>query len=164
MDTKKDKKREGLMLCLLAVSPVLIGYLFNVMLYIPVIGSLGMYAAPFTVLYFWGWVGTVFQGKFNSIWKSVLTGNAAGILSFIVFIVLCQRGTEGEMSYILSALSQMFTLPLGFLTMWIAVMKEGVYDLNEASVSAVILTQAAGLILMLAAFTVGCFIARKKEA
>lgn len=164
MDTKKDKVREGLMLCLLAVSPVLIGYLFNVMLYIPVIGSLWMYAAPFTVLYYWGWVGTVFQGKFKSVWKSVPLGNAVGIVSFIVFLVLCQSGPQGELSYILSALSQMFTLPLGFLTMWIAVIKEGVYDLNEASVSAVVLTQAAGLVLMLAAFTIGCFIARKKEA
>lgn len=164
MDTKKDKIRENLMLCLLAVSPILIGYFFNVMLFIPVIGNIWLYAAPFTVLYFWGWVGTVFQSKFKSLWKSVLIGNLLGILSFLIFVILGTSGAEGRIVYILSIFSQMFTLPLGFITMWIAVLKVGVFDLEEASMSAMILAQAAGLILMVGAFTIGSIVAGKKKA
>lgn len=163
MDTKKDKIRENIMLCLLAIAPILIGYLFNVMLNIPVIGTIWMYAAPFTVLYFWGWAGAVFRAKFKSLWKSVLIGNLAGILCFIIFVVIGSRQEQTEITYLIGVLAQMYTLPLGFLTMWAAVIKEGVYDMSEASLSTAILVQAAGLILMIAAFAIGSAIAGKKE-
>lgn len=164
MDTKKDNLREILMLCLLALSPVLIGYLFNVILYIPVIGKIWMYAAPFTMLYFWGWVGSVFVGRMKAVWKSVLLGNLAGILSLILFTALGQSGAEGSVVYILSAVAQMFTLPLGFLTMWIPVAVEGINDLGEASWSVMILTQAVGTLMMMAAFLIGCLVGKKRAA
>ncbi len=163
MDTKKDKIRESIMLCLLAVSPILIGYLFNVMLYIPVIGDIWMYAGPFTLLLFWGWVGSVYMTRFRSIWKAVLLGNLLGILCFVVFAAIVCSGVQSEITYLLTVIAQMYTLPLGFLTMWLAVIKEGAYDLAEASISAVMLVQAAGVVFMLIAFTIGCITAKKKE-
>lgn len=163
MDTKKDKIRESIMLCLLAVSPILIGYLFNVMLYIPVIGDIWMYAGPFTLLLFWGWVGTVYMTRFRSIWKAVILGNVIGILCFVVFAAIVGSGVQSEFTYLLTVIAQMYTLPLGFLTMWLAVITEGAYDLAEASISAVMLVQAAGVILMLIAFTIGCITAKKKS-
>ncbi len=164
MDTKKDKIRESIMLCLLAVSPILIGYLFNVMLYIPVIGDIWMYAGPFTLLLFWGWVGSVYMARFKSIWKAVLLGNIIGILCFVVFAAIVSSGVQSEFTYLLTVIAQMYTLPLSFLTMWLAVITEGAYDLAEASTSAVMLVQGAGVVLMVVAFTVGSIMAKKKEA
>lgn len=167
MDTKNDKIRENIMLCLLAVSPVLIGYLYNVLMFIPVIGSIWMYAAPFTLLLFWGWVGTVFYARFKSVWKAVLLGNLAGLICFLMFIgvftAISSADAPSRLLYMLSGLAQMYTLPLSFITAWIAVIKDGVYDMIEVTMPTMLLMQAAGLLLMIAAFTAGCVIARRKK-
>lgn len=155
------------MLCLLAVSPVLIGYLYNVMLYIPVIGGIWMYAAPFTLLFYWGWVGTVFYARFKSVWKAVATGNLAGVLCFLMFIgvsvAISSTDTPSRSIYMLSGLAQMYTLPLGFITAWIAVIKDGVDDMVQVTMPTLLLMQAVGLLMMFIAFTVGCIAVRRKK-
>lgn len=155
MENKYDNLREKGMLCLLAFSPVVIGFFYYVMIQIPVIGTIWMYAAPFTVLYYWGWVGTVFYGKIKQPWKGILLGNLAGIISFLLFIWQAAAVSPEARSFVLNSLSQMFTLPLGFITMWIGLVIEGTSDFQTASDFTVICAQVAGLLFMLVAFSVG---------
>lgn len=163
LEIKNDNIRERGMLILLGVSPLIIGFFYNVMLQIPVIGSIWMYAAPFTLLYYWGWVGNVFQSRIKKAAKAVLLGNLAGLVCLLIFIWQCLLVSEENINSFLYILSQMFTLPLGFITMWIGLVIEGNTEMLEISRFTMVCTQVCGLLLMLVAFTVGFYYSKNKE-
>lgn len=161
MENKYDDLREKGMLVLLTVSPVIIGFFYWVMTAIPVIGKIWIYAAPFTVLYFWGWVGTVFFIHIKNAWKAILLGNCAIILSFIIFCwqVLVP---EANQIAIFAQITQLATMPFLAITMWLQLPLEGKIDLEVVSKTTLIATQAVGVLLLMIAFWVGYFYSKKK--
>lgn len=161
MENKYDDLREKGMLVLLTVSPVIIGFFYWVMTAIPVIGKIWIYAAPFTVLYFWGWVGTVFFIHIKNVWKAILLGNCAIILSFIIFCwqVLVP---EANQIAIFAQITQLATMPFLAITMWLQLPLEGKIDLEVVSKTTLIATQAVGVLLLMIAFWVGYFYSKKK--
>ncbi len=162
LENNYDDLREKGMLVLLAVSPIIIGFFYWVMTALPVIGKIWIYAAPFTVLYFWGWVGTVFFTRVKKAWKAILLGNCVVLLLFIIF---CFQVFLPEMNKvaIFAQITQLATIPFLAITMWLQLPLEGKMDMEVVSNTTLICTQAVGVVLLIVAFSVGYFYSKRKE-
>lgn len=153
------------MLILLAVSPMVIGFFYYVMVQLPVIGMVWMYAAPFTVLYYWGWVATMFHSHFKSFFKSMIWMNGLGIVTFLLYIWQFVLLEEGEQISVLAILSQLYTVSLGFITTWIGVVLDGSSSIDSEviSVTASIITEVVSLLLMIGASVIGYLVEERQE-
>lgn len=160
LESKNDTIQEKGMLILLAVSPIVIGFFYFVMMQLPVIGMVWMYAAPFTVLYYWGWVATVFRSHFKRFFKTMVWMNGLGIVTFLLYIWQFVLLKEGEQISVFAILSQLYTISLGFLTAWIGIVVDGSgsIDSETMSVTASVVTELAAILLMIIASAIGYFI------
>ena len=165
MESKNETMRENGMLILLAVSPIVIGFFYYVMVQLPVIGMVWMYAAPFTVLYYWGWVATVFRVRFKGFFQSMLWMNGLGIVTLFLYIWQFGLLKEGEQLSVLAVLSQLYTVSLGFITTWIGIILDGSASIESEvmSAGASILTEVVSILLMLAAAAIGYFVGEQQE-
>lgn len=153
------------MLILLAVSPMVIGFFYYVMVQLPVIGMVWMYAAPFTVLYYWGWVATVFRSYFKSFFKSMVWMNGLGIVAFLLYIWQFVLLKEGEQISVLAILSQLYTVSLGFITTWIGIVLDGSSSIDSEmiSITASVITEVVSLLLMIGAAVIGYVVEEQQE-
>lgn len=165
MESKNDVVRENGMLLLLAVSPIVIGFFYYVVIQLPVIGTIWMYAAPFTVLYYWGWVATVFRSHFQNFLKAIVWMNILGVVSYVLYIWQYALVEEGAQIPVLAVLSQLYTVSLGFITMWIGILLDGKssIDTETLSVTASVITETIALLLMIAASVIGYFTWKSQE-
>lgn len=165
LESKNETIRENGMLVLLAVSPIVIGFFYYVMIQLPIIGTIWMYAAPFTVLYYWGWVATIFRSRFKSLLKTMLCMNALGIVTYVLYIWQYAFIEEGAQIPVLALLSQLYTVSLGFITTWIGVLIDGSGSLNVEmmSVTASVITETAAILFMIAASVIGYFVGKSQE-
>lgn len=100
------KKRTLIMLTFV---PMLVGYLVNLTLTIPVIGMALFYVLPLLTTVFWFHLGRQFA---RSSWKAVpaiLIGNATGIVSFLVYWWQFVLETDETRNIPLAVASQMFS-------------------------------------------------------
>lgn len=157
LESKNDTIQEKGMLILLAVSPIVIGFFYYVMVQLPVIGMIWMYAAPFTVLYYWGWVATVFRSHFKSFFKTMVWMNGLGIVMFLLYIWQFVLLKEGEQISVVAVLSQLYTISLGFITTWIGIVldKGSSLDMETMSVAASVIIEVVSVLLMIAAAAIG---------
>jgi len=165
LENKNEALRENGMLFLLAISPVVIGFFYYVMVQIPVIGTIWMYAAPFTVLYYWGWVATVFRSRFQSFFKTIGWMNLFGLLMYLIFIwQYAFMGEEKQIS-ILAVFSQLYTVSLGFITMWLGILIDGssAVETETISVAATVVTETFSMLLLLISSVIGYFIGKGQE-
>ncbi len=165
MESKNDTIQEKGMLILLAVSPIVIGFFYYVMVQLPVIGMIWMYAAPFTVLYYWGWVATVFRSHFKSFFKTMFWMNGLGIVMFLLYIWQFVLLKEGEQISVIAVFSQLYTISLGFITTWIGVVldKGSSLDMQTISVTASVIIEVVSILLMIGAAAIGYFIEENRE-
>lgn len=165
MESKNDVIRENGMLLLLAVSPVVIGFFYYVVVQLPVIGTIWMYAAPFTVLYYWGWVATVFRSHFQSFLKTMVWMNLLGVVLYVLYIWQYALIEESAQIPVLAILSQLYTVSLEFITMWIGIFLDGKssIDTETLSVTASVITETVALLLMIAASAIGYFTWKNQE-
>lgn len=139
-------------LLLMVLSPILIGFLFNnFLLFIP----LFIYVAPFLMIVYWFWVGTKFTDHVNNPIKAIVLANSIGIISLILyywqFVVVADKGRN----IILAGFSQLFTLPLSYISSYI-VIRFGLIP-NGINQSTILAVQVVGLILMIIVFFSGYF-------
>lgn len=139
-------------LLLMVLSPILIGLLFNnFLLFIP----LFIYVAPFLMIVYWFWVGTKFTENVNNPIKAIVLANSIGIISLILyywqFVVVADKGRN----IILAGFSQLFTLPLSYISSYI-VIRFGLIP-NGINQSTILAMQVVGLILMIIVFFSGYF-------
>lgn len=165
MESKNETIRENGMLILLAVSPIVIGFFYYIMVQLPVIGMVWMYAAPFTVLYYWGWVATVFRSHFKGFFQTMVWMNGLGIVTLFLYIWQFGLLKEGEQISILAVLSQLYTVSLGFITTWIGIVLDGSASIETEmmSVAASIITELASILFMLGAAVIGYFVGENQE-
>ncbi len=143
---------------LLAFSPMLIGYIFNLTAMIPLFLLLA-FIMPFVMLGYWFWVG----GKFAEVVKNpiiaILLGNIFGIISFVIyywqFIIL----TGENRSLPLAIISQAFNSPLTMITVRVGRLFESVP--NSVTQSTVSASHALGLLFMVLVFSTGYFYSKK---
>lgn len=163
MEKNYDTLREKGMLALLAFSPIVIGFLFYVLLSIPFIRSIWTYAGPFMLLFYWAWVGMIFQARIKKPVWAILVGNSFGILSLILYLILFNAVAPEARNSVLTMLCQLYNLPLNFLTMWIGIFLDSNASLEQVTNLAMTASEVISLILMIIAFTVGYMIAKNKE-
>ncbi|MPM45844.1 hypothetical protein SDC9_92536 [bioreactor metagenome] len=140
---------EKIKLLLIALSPILIGFLFNnLLIFLP----LFIYIAPFLMMFYWFWVGTQFAENVKSPAKAILLANSIGIISLLVYYWQFVMVADNERILVLAGFSQMFTVPLIYLTAKIGLIFQ--QTPNE-------IIQVTGFILMLIVFTIGYFYKKK---
>lgn len=165
LENRNEKIQENGMLLLLAVSPIVIGFFYYVMVQLPVIGVVWMYAAPFTVLYYWGWVATIFRSRFKGLIKTMVWMNGLGILTFFIYLWQYVLIREGEQIAILAVFSQLYTAPLDFITVWVGVLIDGSDSIHAETMSAAasVVTELVSVLLMIGAAVIGYFVGENQE-
>lgn len=79
------KKR---VLVLLTLVPVVSGYLYNLLLGVPILTTVLIYAMPLAIIIFWFWLGVKFSASGWNILSATLIANATGIASAIAMPLL----------------------------------------------------------------------------
>lgn len=161
MDSIIDDLKENGFLYFLTFTPVIISFLFHFLLQIPVIGTLWLYAAPFTMLVYWAWVGSMFREKIKSPIRAILMGNIFGVILLLIYIWQFLVLPEEARSFALAYLSQLFSLPLEFITMWIGLLFEPNPEVTTIITSSAV--QFVGFIFMIIAYTIGYFVKKRNE-
>ena len=96
-------------LVLLTFVPCLVGYLVNISIRLPVIGSIIFYVLPLFTTVFWFYLGRQYA---LSTWKTVpalLIGNATGVISLLIYLWQFFLKTEATINLTLASISQMFS-------------------------------------------------------
>ena len=151
---------KGLKLGLLAFSSVLIGYIYNLSFFIPVIGTLLFWLMPVALLIYWFWVGGKFaEGMKNPI-IAVLFGNCFGVISILVYIWQFNFLSDSQRNIGLAAFSQAFSAPLSPVTGKFGVLFEA--ESGMITQTSIYAMQVLGLIIMVLVFTMGYALARNK--
>ena len=96
-------------LVLLTLIPVLVGYIVNWTLLLPVVGSLLFFLLPLATTVFWFYLGGRYACAGWNAPCSLLTGNAVGILSLAVYVWQCVLLPDEKVNLFLAVVSQMFS-------------------------------------------------------
>ena len=141
-------------LVLLTFVPIVVGYLVNITLLLPVIGMLIYYVLPLLTTVFWFYLGRQYA---RSGWKtipSILIGNATGILSLLVYLWQFLLVTDEARNLTLAGASQMFSAsaPM-YLLARIAILFES--QPNYIGRASMVALQVVSVIYMIAVFCAG---------
>lgn len=149
-----------LQLCLYALSPVIIGYLYNLLVLVPGLGSLLFWCVPFLLLIYWFCVGRKFAVGINNPVIAIIIGNIFGIISVLIyyweFIIL----TDVQRNLWLAGFSQCFSATISPITSKIGILFETEpYTITQTTIN---LMQFTGFILMVFIFSIGYFVNYKR--
>lgn len=97
------------MLVLLTLVPVMVGYIVNWTLLLPVIGSLLFFLLPLATTAFWFYLGGRYARAGWNAPCALLIGNAVGILSLAVYVWQFILLPEEKINLFLAVASQMFS-------------------------------------------------------
>ena len=153
-------KKCGLML--LTFVPILVGYLINRTLFVPVVGILLFYVLPLCVLVFWFCLGSQYSKTDWNVIPSVLIGNAVGILSLALYFWQFLWQSDETRNMVLAELSQMFSAAVpSYLVARLAVLFES--QPNYVGRMTMTAMQVISFVLMTAIFTGGYFWGKKHQ-
>lgn len=136
-------------LLLMTLSPILIGLLFNYLVFIPLL----IYIVPFLVMIYWFWVGTNFGENVRNPFKSIVLANSIGIISLVLYYWQFVIVADKERNLMLAGFSQMFTASLSYITARIGFIFEKTP--NEVTQVTTLVMQVTGLMLMIIVFFSG---------
>jgi len=140
-------------LMIMVLSPVILGILFNNFL---VLFPLFIFVAPFLMIVYWFFAGTKFAEHVENPVKAVLTANAIGIISLLLYYWQFTIVSDAERSLLIAGFSQMFSAPLSYFSAVIG------YLFTESPDEISLAMQVIGLILMIIVFSSG-YIYRKNN-
>ena len=148
-------------LILLTFVPMIVGWLVNALLILPVIGMLGFYVLPLLTTVFWFCLGKQYA---RSNWKpipAICIGNAAGIVSVLIYIWQFVFETDETRNIALAVASQMFSAatPM-YLFGSLAILFES--QPNYVGRTAMVAMHVISIIYMTAVFTVAFFTEKKR--
>lgn len=148
-------------LVLLTLVPIIVGWLINILILIPVVGMLLFYVLPFGVLLFWFWLGKQYAKTDWNLVVSMIISSALGIISLALYIWQFLFETDETRNIFLAGLSQMYSAATpSYLFGWFAIMFETQsHYIGRASFLAM---QVIAVVLLLIIFICG-FIKGKKE-
>lgn len=151
------KKR---VLILLSFVPVVVGWLVNILIMIPVIGMAGFYLLPLLTTVFWFFLGKQYAHNWKAV-PAVLIAHTVGILSLLIYLWQFLLETDVTRSMTLAGFSQMFSAstPL-YLFGRIAVLFES--QPNYAGRASMVALQVIGLVYMIIVFSVGMYLEKKR--
>ncbi len=96
------------LLIAMTLVPFAAGHLMDVMLLVPVAGTLTFYLVPLAVLWFLFWLGRQYAGTDWGPGRALLFGNAAGLLSLALYLWQFEGQNAEERSLLLAGLSQKY--------------------------------------------------------
>lgn len=132
----------------MAISPILIGLLFNS--FVGYLEFIGIIFSLLMIIY-WFWVGTNFAEQIKNPVKAILLANSAGLISLVLFLWQFVLVSDEDRNLILAALSQMFSAPLSFLSARIAIL----FTPDGINQKTLLVMQVVGLIIMILVFSAG---------
>lgn len=147
-------------LIVLALVPVILGYIINMLLIVPVVGIIVYYILPFATIVFWFWLGSRYAQTNWNIFLSVLIGNAVGLLSLALYLWQFIILNDDKQNIFIAGFSQMFTTCTNIYTAPIAVLFEA--EQNTFTQTSATAMQYLGLILMMVVFIFGYIYGKRK--
>ena len=147
-------------LILLSFVPVVVGWLVNILLMVPVIGMASFYLLPLLTTVFWFFLGKQYARKWKAV-PGVLIAHTVGICSLLIYLWQFLLETDATRNLILAGFSQMFSAstPL-YLIGRIAVLFER--QPNYAGEATMVAMQVIGLVYMVIVFSVGMYLEKKR--
>ncbi len=147
-------------LLLLSLVPVVVGWLVNILILVPVIGMAGFYLLPLLTTVFWFYLGKQYAKRWKFV-PAVLMAHTVGICSLLIYLWQFLLETDVTRSLTLAAFSQMFSAstPL-YLIGRIAVLFES--QPNYAGRTSMVAMQVIGLVYMIIVFSIGIYTEKKK--
>lgn len=153
-------RMKKLVLVLLTFVPVIVGYIINHFILLPVIGMVFYRVLPLLTTVFWFYLGRQYV---RSTWKTIpaiLIGNATGIFSLLIFIWQYLFETSETMNISLAFVSQLFSVSVPtYLFARLAILFES--QPNYAGTATHVALQVMSIVYMIAVFGVGIFWEKK---
>ncbi len=148
-------------LILLTLVPVIVGYLVNVLIMVPVIGMVGFYLLPLLTTGFWFYLGKQYARRWKPV-PAVLIAHTVGICSLLVYLWQFLLETDETRSLTLAGFSQMFSAstPL-YLFGGIARLVES--QPNYAGRATMVAMQVIALVYMTIVFCIGIYWEKKRK-
>lgn len=149
-------------LILLTFIPIIVGYIVNFTIRIPVIGMMIFYALPLLTTLFWFYLGRQYA---RSLWKTVpaiLIGNATGVVSLLVYLWQFLLETDETRNLTLAGASQMFSASAPtYLLARLAIFFEE--QPNYTGRTAMVALQVVSVVYMIMVFCMAVFWEKKKQ-
>lgn len=143
-------------LVLLTFVPIIVGYVVNLSLSLPVLGMVFFYLLPLFTTAFWFYLGRQYA---RSTWKTIpaiLIGNATGIISLLIFLWQFLLETDETRNLTLAATSQMFSASApAYLFVRVAILFEK--QPNYAGITTMVALQVISVVYMIAVFCLAIF-------
>ncbi len=149
-------------LFLLALVPVAVGYLVNILILVPVIGMAGFYLIPLFTTAFWIYLGRQYARRWKTV-PALLIAHAVGFCSLLVYLWQFLLETDETRSRTLAAFSQMFSAstPL-YLFGGLARLVES--QPNYVGRASMVALQVIALIYMILVFCIGIYLEKRKKS
>lgn len=149
-------------LILLTFIPIIVGYIVNFTIRIPVIGMMIFYALPLLTTLFWFYLGRQYA---RSLWKTVpaiLIGNATGVVSLLVYLWQFLLETDETRNLTLAGASQMFSASAPtYLLARLAIFFEE--QPNYTGRTSMVVLQVVSVVYMIMVFCIAVFWEKKKQ-
>ncbi len=150
----------ALVLILCSFIPIIVGYLVNILIMVPLIGMTGFYTFPILATICWFHLGKEYAKKWKTL-PAILIAHALGIISLIIYLWQFLLETDVTRNMFLSGFSQMFSAstPL-YLLGFIARFFES--EPNYAGRASMVALQVIALVYMIIVFSIGIYFEKKK--
>ena len=148
-------------LLLSTLVPVVVGYLVNVLIMVPVIGMASFYLLPLVTTVFWFYMGKQYARRWKAV-PAVLIAHTVGFCSLLVFLWQFLLETDETRNLTLAVFSQMFSAstPL-YLFGGIARFFES--QPNYAGRATIVAMQVIALVYMMIVFCIGIYMEKRKK-
>ena len=147
-------------LILLSFVPVVVGWLVNILIFVPVIGMAGYYLLPLAATVFWFFLGKQYARKWKPV-PAVLIAHAVGICSLLIYLWQFLLETDATRNLAFAGFSQMFSASApSYLIVRIAMLFES--QPNYTGRATMVAIEVLGLIYMVIVFSVGIYSEKKR--
>jgi len=140
-------------LVLLTLVPILTGYLLNISILIPGLGTLLFYLIPCATLIFWFYLGNRYSRTNWNILQATVLGNCIGFISFLLYLWQFYFRNDENRSLFISGISQLFVSGISLFTAKFAQLFES--QVNTITQTSYTTMQILGLLLMVIIFMIG---------
>ena len=140
-------------LLLSTLVPVVVGYLVNVLIMVPVIGMASFYLLPLVTTVFWFYMGKQYTRRWKAV-PAVLIAHTVGFCSLLVFLWQFLLETDETRNLTLAVFSQMFSASTP-LYLFGGIARFFDFHPNYAGRAAIVAMQVIALVYMMIVFCIG---------
>ena len=155
----KNIKMKTLRVSLLVLSPILIGYIYNILIFMPNSMIITIWLMPIAQLCYWFVIGGIFAQIYENSLRAIITGNIVGIISYVIYIWQFILVEPTNRIIGISMLSQMFSISLVPITSRLGILFET--NTNEFTQTTLNAMQPIGLFFMISIFAVGYYMNKR---